>query len=281
MKLPIGICTCGNSKLTPISVGKLISYSESEMKLILESDFCKGKFDHTLTDNIYNSIRSKEPILLENVNSFNKPPLNELAVWLSFKWPIGSIIKVNFLQRDPDLEPLIIKAAKEWETYANITLEFVDSGESDVRISLEQDGTSWSKIGTACKLVTDQNESTMNFGWFNSFTDHDEIRRTTLHEFGHVLGCIHEHQSPDGNIQWDEDKIRSVYIDKLNKTEEWVKINILDKFPKKDISNSTYDEKSIMHYSFDAMFTLDGKPYGINDELSEIDKQFIKMCYPF
>jgi hypothetical protein len=46
-----------------------------------------------------------------------------------------------------------------------------------------------------CTQVIDQNIPTTNFGWFNSSTDLREIRRTTLHEFGHVLGCIHEHQA--------------------------------------------------------------------------------------
>ena len=280
MKLPIGICTCGNDKLTPITAGKLISYSEPDMKLILESEFCVGKFDHTLTDNIYRSIRNKQPILLENANIYNKPPLNELAVWLSYKWPINSNIKIKFLQRDKYLETYIIDAAKEWEKYAKINFDFIEVGDADVRISFVPDGTSWSKIGTACQAETDQTKATVNFGWFNRGTDIAEIRRTTLHEFGHVLGCIHEHQNPDGQIPWDVNKIMQDYLSN-GKSLDWIKINILDKFPASELTNSNYDKDSIMHYPIEAKHTKTGEEVGVNWDLSNKDKEFIKMCYPF
>jgi len=39
-------------------------------------------------------------------------------------------------------------------------------------------------------------EPTMNYGWLKDDTDDVEYRRVVIHEFGHALGAIHEHQNP-------------------------------------------------------------------------------------
>jgi hypothetical protein len=280
MPTPIGICTCGNHNNEGNLYNLINEYSIVQLQKIMDLEFLNGKIPAPLYENILRSAEKKDSILLESAGNEYMQPLHELAVMLSSKWKRKDI-KVKFLDRSPFLEPLIIQCAKEWETYANIKFNFVENEDADVRISLHQDNTSWSKLGNECLSVTDQNIPTMNFGWFNKFTDHTEIKRTTLHEFGHVLGCIHEHQSPAGNIPWDVNTIRRVYTTAMGKTEEWVQRNILGKFPEGDISNSNYDEHSIMHYPFDGMFTTTGKPYGVNWNLSAQDKIFIKSCYPF
>ena len=279
--MPVGICTCGNERVKGSLVNLITEHSAADLECIVEKDYAKKYIHSPLKNNIIRSAESRQTILLESAGIEYKESLNELAVWLQFKWPIGAKIKVKFLNRDAYLEPLISKSAKEWEAFANITFEFIETGDSDVRISLVQDGTSWSKLGTLCTEVTDQNIPTMNFGWFNSSTNPNEIKRTTLHEFGHVLGCIHEHQSPDAKFPWDVNRIRRVYLAAHHKTEEWLQTNIIGKFPAADISNSNYDSLSIMHYPFDAMYTTTGVAYCINWDLSEQDKEFIGMCYPF
>lgn len=280
MELPIGICTCGNQEIEGSLHNLITEYSREQLEKIIGSDYLKNKYPAPLYENILRSADRKDAILLECAHSSYREPLNELAVMLSTKWD-KKVITVKFLDRSPYLEKLITAFAKEWEEYANIEFNFVENQDADVRITLSLDGTSWSKLGKQCLSVTNQLEPTMNFGWFNEHTNADEIRRTTLHEFGHVLGCIHEHQHPDGKIPWNPYVIRRVYTAALHKTEEWIETNILGSFPTADISNSSYDEKSIMHYPFGEMFTTTGKSYGINWELSDQDKLFIGSCYPF
>lgn len=281
MEMPIGICTCGNSKIRGSISSLITEHSESDLEKILNTDWAKEKIPGPLNENILRSVRSKLTILLDSTSDANKQSLNELAIWLKYKWPRGTRIKVRFLHRNPDLEPLIIEAAKEWEQHAFIFFDFVESGDADVRISLIPDGTSWSQIGTSCHEITDQLRPTMNFGWFNALTEKREIRRTTLHEFGHVLGCIHEHQSSGATIPWDANAVRRVYVAGRGHTEEWVQTNILGRFPSTDLTNSEYDRDSIMHYFFDSALATDGRVFGMNWELSANDKKFIRTVYPF
>jgi len=44
----------------------------------------------------------------------------------------------------------------------------------------------------------------MNYGWLRDDTQDEEYSRVVLHEFGHALGCIHEHQQPKFGRVWDK-----------------------------------------------------------------------------
>jgi hypothetical protein len=81
---------------------------------------------------------------------------------------------------------------KEWEKYANIRFNYVDSQDATVRITFKRYDGSWSFIGrdilTAKPLCP-----TMNLSWVD---DTEDISKTDkgviLHEFGHTLGLGHE-----------------------------------------------------------------------------------------
>lgn len=89
--------------------------------------------------------------------------------------------------------------ANEWSKYANITFKFITSGTAQIRVTFTQGAGSYSYLGTQA-LNRPSNSETMNFGWFNDSTTDTEFSRTTIHEFGHALGMIHEHQHPLANI---------------------------------------------------------------------------------
>lgn len=61
----------------------------------------------------------------------------------------------------------------------------------------------------------DKNEGTINIdGRFLLSHSTNYLKTTVLHETGHALGMGHEHQSPNGNIEWDEDMASIVHMEK-------------------------------------------------------------------
>jgi Matrixin len=124
-------------------------------------------------------------------------------------WDIGATIPVKFLGGSAALRSRVRAVADQWTEHANVHFAWVPSDHlAVIKISFDQDdGTSWSQVGRdALGSVVFPNSATMNLGWLTDDTDDTEVSRVVLHEFGHALGLIHEHQSPAGGIRWDKDR---------------------------------------------------------------------------
>jgi hypothetical protein len=106
---------------------------------------------------------------------------------------------------------------------------------------------------------------------------------TAGHEFGHALGMAHEHQSPFGGMQWNEEVvIRELSGPPNSWTEEMIRHNVLEKYTVDQIRGTEFDPDSIMLYFFPARWTLNGVGTEENDVLSEMDEAFIgsEQAYP-
>ena len=57
-------------------------------------------------------------------------------------WENGRTLKVKFLDGLPAVQAKVQAIAKEWESLANLTLEFVTSGTAQIRISFAEKGFS-------------------------------------------------------------------------------------------------------------------------------------------
>ena len=197
------------------------------------------------------------------------------------RWQSGDVIRVRFLEGDDDLKARVQQVAETWTApgMANLELQFVDDGESEVRITFVQGDGSWSVLGTECRTVPDS-EATMNYGWLTSSSDDTEVRQVVLHEFGHALGLIHEHQTPEGAIDWNE---RAVFDDLSGPPNYWdeatIRFNVLDHYDPADTSGTDVDATSIMMYPIPATWTNDGFSAGFNDDLSDTDREFIREAY--
>ena len=195
-------------------------------------------------------------------------------------WDNGRRIRARFLDGDPVVQGKVAAIAPEWERYTNLRLEFVRDGAAEIRISFRDVGFSWSTVGTDA-LTRPRTVPTMNYGWLKPTTAEREYRRVVLHEFGHALGMIHEHQNPAaaGEIPWDKPKVYAYYA-RQGWSQRDVDENIFDVYAEEATNFSAFDPTSIMQYAVPDELTVGSYAIGWNTELSETDKEFMRRQYP-
>jgi len=241
------------------------------------------------------------------------------AFWSSKLWPQNSNITISFLD-DPtpankstplsamnkigrNIDPLqktLSDAYPENESYkgmknavktivndriqplVNLNLKFVDNNPkaADIRISFKDPGASWSNVGTDSSKFSSKNcgnkecvKPSMNLGWFDV--------GTYIHEFGHALGMVHEHQNPRGSeIDWDVPKL----LEYMEETQGWdkkqVETNVINRYNIEQINGSEFDPLSVMLYFFPASLTNNNQGTKQNFSLSGIDAEWISKSYP-
>ncbi|HNW65423.1 MAG TPA: M12 family metallopeptidase [Piscinibacter sp.] len=195
-------------------------------------------------------------------------------------WENGRTLKVKFLDGLPAVQAKVQAIAKEWESLANLTLEFVSTGSAQIRISFAEKGFSWSTVGTDALTVA-STKPTMNYGWLEPDTSLREYQRVVRHEFGHALGMIHEHQNPaaQGQIPWDKPKVYAYYAQQGWDKDD-VDFNIFQLYTEDSTNHSAFDPTSIMEYAVPDSLTLGSYAIGWNTEFSATDIEFMKRQYP-
>jgi hypothetical protein len=203
----------------------------------------------------------------------------ELALVAGKKWKVGRTLQVGYLDGEPEVQEKVTDIAREWNEHANVSFEFGSADGADIRISFQHPG-SWSYLGTDAKTIP-SNEPTMNYGWLTPTTPLQEYERVVRHEFGHALGCIHEHQNPSGDIPWDKEAVYRYYSGPPNNwSREQVDNNLFRKYSR-DLTNfSDFDPGSIMLYPIPNAHTIGDYEVGSNSRLSDTDKAFISTMYP-
>ena len=198
----------------------------------------------------------------------------------------GNILQVDPIQDEIDKisdvkEAIVYTITTRLQPMINIKFNFheadgttllQDSKKADIRIDFDSNGGAWSLLGTDC-LTADKETATMNFGWLDA--------PTTLHEFCHSLGMVHEHSNPNGvPINW---AVCSV-MEWAARTQGWdadtVQSNIIEKYKVDQINGSEFDPKSIMLYFFPGQLVCQGNSpdLGIDPTDSTQTKGLLEKC---
>ncbi|KAF9063977.1 hypothetical protein BDP27DRAFT_1367597 [Rhodocollybia butyracea] len=202
-----------------------------------------------------------------------------IGLYVRKMWLPGRTLRCRLMGGTPYVQSKVRQYATVWEQYANIHFEFVDDGPADIRVGFLFGLGSWSYVGTDA-LLRPADEPTMNFGWLFDITLDEEFSRTVVHEFGHALGCIHEHQQPNASIQWNKPVVYDAYWRSQHWPPAQVDAQVFDHYNATDVTSSVFDSHSIMEYEIPAEFTLNGFSAPSNTRLSATDIAFITGMYP-
>ena len=187
-------------------------------------------------------------------------------------WTNGQTLKIGFTGGTAAQRKFVTDAFAEWAKYANLNFTYPSSGPYDCRVTFDPGSGSWSYVGTDSKSVP-QNRATMNIGW--SGID------VCLHEIGHFLGLLHEHQNPTGAPCWNQERVIKDLSGPPNSwTVAMIESNVLNPAPAANVIATALDPVSIMMYSIPGTWTCDGKGFPGGKVLSAADRAFIAARYP-
>lgn len=147
------------------------------------------------------------------------------------RWPVGSVVRVAFLDGDTALHKDIVEATKQITDVANLTLDFgldprtgahrrwatTDTvAQAEIRVSFDMPGY-WSLVGTdnadptlvgSGPIGGGPGQRSLNLGGYKVGKP-QHWQGTVRHEFLHALAFQHEHQNMRGpceqDFRWDSD----------------------------------------------------------------------------
>jgi hypothetical protein len=199
-------------------------------------------------------------------------PRLKAVIFFRKLWPNGTTLRVRFMEGSSDQQARAMQQARWWAEAANLRFVISDAGDAEIRVTFDPSDGAWSYIGTDCRSIP-SDQPTMNLGF--------EDGGTAAHEFGHAIGLGHEHQNPQGGLQWNEaEVIRDLSGPPNSWTVEQIRHNVLVKYSTDQVRGTVFDADSIMLYAFPARWTINGIGTHANDVLSTTDKSFIASSYP-
>ncbi len=249
----------------------------SNIKICTPKIIQVGAGDHVLASLIKSKLWNKDNTI--TIGFLNTPPPGfdpNPSGNPSNMDPLQAVITKN-LQRSGYTYQDAIKeiVEKRIKPLVSMNIQFVDNPrDAMIKIKFTENEGSSSYIGTDC-LIQNNTDYTMNFSWFGV--------PTVIHEFGHAMGMIHEHQNPRGNkIKWNTEAVYRYFGGPPNNWDpELVNQNIFKKYSRNQTNGSSFDPDSIMLYAYDASLT-ENNCCGTkqNGRLSETDIRWLRRTYP-
>ncbi len=208
-----------------------------------------------------------------------------LAFYRNYRWAPGTTLNVLFLDGEDVPEEVYRRAIQlvqdAWEANSSLKFRFF-YGEADPNMTYHIKATFLVDKGYNSFIGTSSlgKNPSMNLSRLHKKPlDGREFRRVVVHEFGHALGMMHEHQNPNVNINWDRE---AVYEDMAGSPNFWDRNRTANNYFRTNASDlaSPFDRLSVMLYSIKASWTTDGFSVPYLPDPSATDKEWVRRAYP-
>lgn len=167
-------------------------------------------------------------------------------------------IPVRFLSGDTwqrETVAAIVTGPGGWNRVCGAQFVISNRVDAPVRVTFEP-GSSWSQPGSY-GVHGPFEMPTLNLGWIRPDMSERELRRVTLHEFGHALALVHEHQHPGVCIPWNRETIYAHYRRTNGWPPEMVDAQVLAVIDAEIAVATQYDPLSIMSYPIEPEVVTD------------------------
>ena len=184
---------------------------------------------------------------------------------------------VSFIDGSPKVQERVMEVAREWEEYCRIRFNVDSNCQPDITISLVGESATYeSYVGKESRGAV----PSMKLQQIEHEND-CEFRSIVLHEFGHALGLVHEHQHPEFNIPWNKKNVYKYYKENHSWSRTKVDTAVFMRYELELVEATEFDTSSIMIYQIPPDFLCGDFPsiewvY----QISEKDAQLIGEIYP-
>lgn len=196
-------------------------------------------------------------------------------------WKKDTVLRVRFLEGEPALHTRVLKAARSW-LVEGVRLDIVAAGpgeKAQIRVAFAEKKGSWSAVGND-SLTYHPSQPTMNLGWARLDTAEKDFSSVVIHEFGHALGLLHEHNHPEAKIRWNKPAVEADLSGDPNWwDQETIEFNVYEAYQNSEVITTDFDAASVMIYTIPASWTIDGRSFMPSWKLSAGDATTICQLY--